>query len=239
MKPPGAGLAFATASVLTLAIIASFLGKKPRDDSIAVPSPVPAPVPLADTSGGIPRDHRIPTEPPPGPAPGVLDTGTVGAARARADALHEDERWLEAGNAYLDVLASFPEHPEADEILERAFESYEWIESERQVEVLEEIFRRFPSRRTPVRALEHAVLKGIHGDLASAIPSAELALSALPEDAFRVYALRRVAGLHRAAGDRRREEVFLVESRALASALGDERTAAEIDRLLSGSAARE
>lgn len=157
---------------------------------------------------------------------------------ARADVLFEEERWADAGQAYLDVLAAMPEHPDAARLLDRAFEAFEWVESEKQVAVLEEIFRRFPEKRTPSRAFDHAVLEAVHGDTPAALPAAEAVLAELPADAFRVYALRRVAGLCRAVGDTQAEAAFLEEGRDLASALGDVRTAREIEGVLAGMASR-
>ena len=239
MKVCGAGLALGISSILILVIIASCVSSKPRDRSLAAPGPRRAPDLPAGPTVDPRRESGVPARPSLRPAPKAPPASSAGRAedpRAKADALFEEERWLEAGQAYMDVLASFPEHPEAEAILERALGAYEWIESERQIAVLDEIFRRFPGKRTPARAFDHAVLMGEHGDHLAAIPRAEAVLKDLPDDAFRVYALRRVAGLHRAAGDRGREDLFLQESRALAAALGDARTVAEIDGVLAGSA---
>jgi len=240
MKACGAGLALGISSILILAIIASCVSSKPRDPSLTAPGPRRAP----DLQAGPAVDSRsgsgVPAVGSSRPAPKATPASSAGRAedpRAKADALFEEERWLEAGQAYMDVLATFPEHPEAEDVLEHALEAYEWIESERQIAVLEEIFRRFPGKRTPARAFDHAILMGEHVDHLAAIPRAEAALEDLPGDTFRVYALRRVAGLHRAAGDRSREEIFLQESRALAAALGEARTVEEIDGILEGGAA--
>ena len=239
MKAFEAGLAIGISLVLILAIIASCVSSKPRDPSLAAPGRRRAPDLQAKPAVDLRRESDVPAGPSSRSAPKAAHASTAGREdpRARADALFEEERWLEAGQAYMDVLASFPDHPEAEDVLERALEAYEWIESERQIAVLEEIFRRFPGKRTPARAFDHAVLMGEHVDPLAAIPRAEAALKDLPEDAFRVYALRRVAGLHRAAGDPSGEALFLQESRALAAALGDARTVEEIDGVLAGGAA--
>ena len=154
------------------------------------------------------------------------------ARTARANALFDAGSWMQAGDEYVESLKDYPDRPEAEAVLERALEAYEWEDSEKQIGVLEDLLEQFPARRTARNVFTLAVLQGVHGDAEAALDLAGDALQDLPPDAFRLYALRRMAGLCRKAGAALKEELFLREAHSLAMVLKDERAASEIQRSL-------
>lgn len=149
-----------------------------------------------------------------------------------ADASYQAESWLAAGDAYMELLALAPDHPRAEELLDRALEAYSWEDSPRELAVQEEILRRFPARRTPRERFELAILYGTHGEPHDALRMGREVLEDLSADEFKVHALRQMAGFCRLGSDVSNERFYLEQARLLAELLGRTAEAREVERSL-------
>jgi len=162
----------------------------------------------------------------------AVESVDLDARLATADFLFEQGDWALAGEGYLALLDALPEHSDAERILERALEAFEWEDRPEQVELQENLLEWFPHRRGPGESFRLAALLGLHGDAREAIDIGERALRRMPENAERLYALHEMAGFYCRLDDAKQELVFLAAAHALASRLDDVRTQRELGRIL-------
>ncbi len=106
------GAAVGLGAALALAIVVIVIGRAGSTDPVVPTDPMMQPT-------GFEEPIAQPSEPEP-PAPSTSDDGMVNALLAMGRRASAEEKWGDAESHFKEVLASSPDHPEAQKLLEEA-----------------------------------------------------------------------------------------------------------------------